>query len=255
MSFIFPSTKIIYQCSIKKISRLDELAEASKSGNILEPAENQEERYNALIVLSQQVFPNGELTALTRGRVKKGAELLAAKKADFMIMAGRDMHTGKNLPLAELMWKYAFSLGVSEYDQDGRENISRNIEDKATDTQLQIFCFLRDHVLTRGWKNFLIVTDDYQMLGKSAAYTAFFSGNDFNVGYAMQDTLPIFQTQEKREEVLKKQFNSLDLAVNMYRGLEGGVKNHPALLKRMFEEHDRYRGQNPRNYMRNVPLS
>ncbi len=211
--------------------------------------------YDAIIVLSHQIESNGTLTDLTKNRVRKGCELLHKGFADYLIMAGRDMHTGKDLALAKIMWDYAFEQGALEYDKDDNKNININIEPKGTDTLMQLLCFIRDHIMKKKRKSFIVVTDDYQGLGKAIAYCAFFAGNDFEVGYALSDSLHIFKNTEKQTAALEKQFSSLNMAERMFRGIGTGIINHRAIIEKMFIEHDRYKGQNPGDYIINLPES
>mgnify|MGYP001568438091 FL=1 len=209
--------------------------------------------YDAIIVLSHQVDSDGVLTDLTKNRVKKGCELLHKQLADYLIMAGRDMHTGKDLPLARIMWEYAFEQGAPEYDKDDNKNIDVNIEPKGADTLMQLFCFIRDHIMKKQRKSFIVVTDDYQGLGKAIAYCAFFVGNDFEVGYALSDSFHIFKDPEKQIAAIEKQFTSLDMAERMFYGIGIGIINHKAIMEKMFQEHEGYKGQNPGDYIINLP--
>jgi len=233
-------------------STLGKLAKAAKQQNL--PFKIAKKRnYDSILVLSHQVDSNGKLSDLTKNRIKKGCELLSEGFADYLIMAGRDMHTGKNLPLAKIMWEYAFEQGAQEYDKDGNKNIDINIEPKGTDTLMQLFCFIRDHIMRKRRKSFVLVTDDYQGLGKAIPYCAFIAGEDFEVGYALSNTSNIFKDPKRREVALEKQFTSLDMAEKMFKGVHVGVRNHAAMISRMFKEHDRYKMHDPKDYLTNLP--
>ena len=248
---MFKSTEHIYQLS-RRISTFSELVETVKQENLPLKVSGKK-HYEAIVILSHQVNDAGELSDLTKNRVMKGCKLFSERFADYLVMAGRDMHTGKDLPLARIMWEYAFEQGIEEYDKDGKRNIDINIEPKGTDTIMQLFCFVRDHMMRKGRKEFILATDDYQGFGKAIAYCAFICGDDFQVGYAMSDTLKIFGDYKKQRAALEKQFSSLDMSEKMFRGICPGIKHHKEIMERIFSEHDRYKGQNPGDYFVNIP--
>ena len=248
---LFQSTDRIYRANNPPRS-LEKLFEKSQRRELLFPADLVIPSPSGMVVLSQQIDEDG-LCELTKGRVERGVQAMGKETiADYLVMAERDMHTGKDLPLAREMWEYAFELGYPKKDRDGEPNIRFNTEDRATETFLQLLRFVRDLALPRGWKSVGVCTDDYQ-LAKVAPFAELIVGNDLDLWYLMKDTSDIFTEQSAHEGVFTKQFDYANLAIKMHRGVRPGVGSHKEILRRLFSEHSRYKGKDPGKFITNLP--
>ncbi len=249
---LFKESDSVYRAS-NPPRDLESLFERSRDFSLLSSSEASIESPSGMVVLSQQIDENG-LCELTKGRVEQAVKLMKQDDflTDYLVMAGRDMHTGDDLPLAVEMWKHAFELGYPTEDRDGEPNLRFGVEDKATETFLQLFRFIRDFAIPRGWKSVGVCTSDYQ-LAKAAPFAEFIVGDDLDLWYVMRDTSDVFTTLEAHQEVFDKQFNYSDLAIAMYQEVSSGFESHGEMLRRMFDQHLRYQGKDPGKFVTNLP--
>jgi uncharacterized SAM-binding protein YcdF (DUF218 family) len=186
------------------------------------------EHYDAIVVLSHQIYDDGTLTDETKERTDKGIELLKAKVADKIIFSGGFDDINAPYTHAEAMRLYALSKGVNP-----RKIL---LEDKSLDTVAQAL-FTKIKILkTKKLYRIIVITHKYH-IKRTQKIFRFLYGSSYDISFIGVGR----KLYDKREKKLAEIF---------YITFEG-VKSadDTALTDRLFKSHELYKGKR-KEYMK-----
>lgn len=188
--------------------------------------------YPTIVVLSNDINPDGTLREDVRRRTDGGIILYNAGLTDKLTMSGKctTLKEGKmeaDITQAEAMIRHALKYGVT------RENLIR--EDKSITTVGQAYCVKRGLAVPNNWEKLGVLTSDFH-IERTRSIFDFIFGPDFKIDY-----ISVPSEYHGDQEMIDAETKRLELFRNFWKGVRRG--DDEAIAEKMHTEFPFYKGK------------